>query len=79
MHKPIRIFDDMEKKVVDMATKNKRRLWTTLFNTVFTGTGRTHAQGINLNSTSHTQIGNTLPKHGIRHRQSKITLTQPGP
>ena len=45
MHKPIRISDDMEKKVVEMATKNKRRLWTTLFNTVFTGTGRTHTQG----------------------------------
>ena len=33
--KPVKISDDMEKKIVDIATKNpKRRLWTTLLNVV---------------------------------------------
>ena len=76
IHKPIKITGAIEKKIVDIATKNPRKLWTTLLNMVFTGTGRICiSKELNLvNSISHTQIRNILVKQGIRHRQSKITI-----
>ena len=44
-HRPNKISDDMENKIVEIATKNPRLLWITVFNMVFTGTGRIHIQG----------------------------------
>jgi transposase len=75
-HKPIKISDDMENKIVEIATKNPREVYGLPFSTwslrVLAGY---ISKEINLvNSISHTQIRNTLLKHGIRYRQSKITL-----
>ena len=66
----------MEKMVVDMATKNPGEGYGLPFSTwslrVLAGY---ISKELNLvDSTSHTQIGNILPRHGIRHRQSKATL-----
>ena len=76
IHKPIKISGDMEKKIVDMATKNPREGCGLAFSTwslrVLAGYV---SKELNLvNSISHTQIRNILLKHGIRHRQSKTTL-----
>ena len=76
IHKPIKISGDMEKKIVDVATKNPREGYGLPFSTwslrVLAGY---ISKEINLvNSISHTQIRNILLKHGIRYRQSKITL-----
>jgi transposase len=76
IHKPIKISDEVEKKIVDMATKNPRECYGLPFSTwslrVLAGYV---SKEINLvNSISHTQIRNILLKHGIRYRQSKITL-----
>ena len=75
-HKPIRISDEMEKKIVDTATKNPREGYGLPFSTwslrILAGY---ISKEINLVDTiSHTEIRNILIKHGIRHRQSKITL-----
>ena len=75
-HKPIKISDDMENKIVEIATKNPRGGYGLPFSTwslrVLAGY---ISKEINLvNSISHTQIRNILPRHGIRYRQSKITL-----
>jgi transposase len=75
-HKPVKISGDMEKKIVDIATKNPREGYGLPFSTwslrVLAGY---ISKEINLVDTiSHTEIRNILLKHGIRYRQSKITL-----
>ena len=45
-HKPVKItVRDREKDCRNSNQKSKRRLWTTLLNMVFTGTGRIRLQG----------------------------------
>ena len=66
----------MEKKIIDIATKNPREGYGLPFSTwslrVLAGY---ISKEINLVDTiSHTEIRNILLKHGIRDRQSKITL-----
>ena len=75
-HKSIKISDNVEKEIVDIATKNPREGYGLPFSTwslrVLAGY---ISKEINLVDTiSHTEIRNILLKHGIRHRQSKITL-----
>ena len=74
-HKPVKITAEMEKKIVDIATKNPREDYGLPFSTwslrVLAGYV---SKEINLVGTiSHTEIRNILLKHGIRYRQSKIT------
>lgn len=76
MHKPIKISDEIEKKIVDIATKNPRKEYALPFSSwslrVLAGYV---SKELNLvDSISHTQIRNILLKHGIKYRQSKITL-----
>jgi len=75
-HKPIKITDDIEKMVVEIATKNPRDCYQLSFSTwslrVLAGY---ISKELNLvDSISHTEIRKILLKHGIRYRQSKITL-----
>ena len=75
-HRPIKVTEEMEKQIVDTATKNPREDYGLTFSTwslrVLAGY---ISKEINLVDTiSHTEIRNILLKHGIRYRQSKITL-----
>jgi transposase len=76
IHKPIKITAEIEKKIVEIATKNPREGYGLPFSTwslrVLAGY---ISKDLNLvDSISHTEIRNILLKHGIRYRQSKITL-----
>ena len=76
MDKPIKISDNIEKKIVEIAVKNPRDCYNLSFSTwslrVLAGY---ISKELNLvDSISHTEIRNILLKHGIRYRQSKITL-----
>ena len=76
MHKPIKISDNIEKKIVEIAVKNPRDCYRLSFSTwslrVLAGY---ISKELNLvDSISQTKIRNILLKHGIRYRQSKITL-----
>ncbi len=74
-HKSIKISDNIEKKIVDMATKNPREGYGLPFSTWSLRVLAGYTSEINLvDSISHTGIRNILLKHGIRYRQSKITL-----
>jgi transposase len=75
-HKPIKITDDIEKMVVEIATKNPRKDYGLPFSTwslrVLAGF---IFKEVNLvDSISHTEVRNILIKHGIKYRKSKITL-----
>ncbi|NOJ32860.1 MAG: hypothetical protein DA329_12055 [Candidatus Nitrosocosmicus sp.] len=75
-HIPIKVTSEIEKKIVEIATKNPREGYGLPFSTwslrVLAGY---ISKEINLVDTiSHTEIRNILLKHGIRYRQSKITL-----
>ena len=75
-HKPIKITDDVEKKIIEVVTKNPRNDYGLSFSTwslrVLAGF---ITKEINLvESISHTEIRNIILKHGIKWRQSKITL-----
>ncbi len=76
IHKPIKISDNMEKKIAEVAVKNPRDHYQLSFSTwslrVLAGY---ISKELNLvDSISHTEIRNILLKHGIRYRQSKVTL-----
>ncbi len=76
IHKPIKITAEIEKKIVEIATKNPRMEYGLPFSTwslrVLAGYV---SREINLvDAISHTQIRSILLKHGIRYRQSKVTL-----
>ena len=76
IHKPIKISDNIEKKIVEIANKNPRDCYQLPFSTwslrVLAGY---ISKELNLvDSISHTEIRNILLKHGIRYRQSKVTL-----
>jgi transposase len=75
-HKPIKITDDVKKKIIEVVTKNPRMDYGLSFSTwslrVLAGF---ITKEINLvESISHTEIRNIILKHGIKWRQSKITL-----
>jgi transposase len=77
MHKPIKISNDIEKKIAEIATKNPRDQYGLPFSTwsLRVLAGYISNKELNLvNSVSHTEIRNILLKHGIRYRKSKITL-----
>ena len=75
-HKSLKITSEIEKKIVEIATKNPRDGYGLPFSTwslrVLAGYV---SKELNLvDSISHTEIRNILLKHGIKYRQSKITL-----
>src|SRR3954453_16145359 len=78
MHKPFKkITPEIEKKIVNMATKNPRSLWIILLNMVVIRVLAGYISNKELNlvdSISHTEIRNILLKHEIRYRKSKVTL-----
>jgi transposase len=76
IHKPVRITDDIEKKIIEIATENPRKEYDLPFSTwslrVLAGY---ISKELNLvDSISHTEIRNIFLKYGIRYRQSKVTL-----
>lgn len=75
-HKSIRITLDIEKRIVEIATKNPRDCYGLPFSTwsLRVLAGYISRELKLVDSTSHTEIRNILLKHGIRYRQSKITL-----
>jgi transposase len=75
-HKPIKITNEIEKKIVKIMATNPRTDYGLPFSTwslrVLAGY---ISKELNLvDSISHTEIRKILLKHGIRYRQSKITL-----
>ena len=75
-HKPIKITNDIEKRIVEIVTSNPRTDYELPFSTwslrVLAGF---ITKEINMiESISHTQIRNIILKHGIKWRNSKITL-----
>lgn len=75
-HKPTKITDDIENNIVKIVTKNPRNDYGLPFSTwslrVLAGFVFKDVQLVD--SISHTEIRNILLKHGIKWRQSKITL-----
>lgn len=75
-HKPTKITDDIENKIIEIVTKSPRTDYGLPFSTwslrVLAGF---IFRGVHLvDSISHTEIRNILLKHGVKWRQSKITL-----
>ena len=75
-HRPIKVTAEIEKQIVDMATKNPREGYGLPFSTwsLRTLAGYISKERNLVDTISHTEIRNILLKHGIRYRQSKITL-----
>ena len=75
-HKPIKISDDMENKIVEIATKNSRKDYGLPFSTwsLRVLAGFVSKEMSLVDAISHTEVRNILLKHGIKYRQSKITL-----
>jgi transposase len=75
-HKPIKITDDIEKMVVEIATKNPRKYYRLPFSTwsLRVLAGFIFKEMNLVDSISHTEVRNILIKHGIKYRKSKITL-----
>jgi len=75
-YRSIKVTAEIEKKIVEIATKNPREGYGLPFSTwslrVLAGY---ISKELNLvSSISHTQVRNILVKYGIKYRQSKITL-----
>jgi transposase len=75
-HKSIKITNDIEKKIVEIATKNPRNEFGLPFSTwsLRILAGYVSKELNIVNSISHTEIRNIFLKYGIRYRQSKVTL-----
>jgi transposase len=75
-HKSIKITNDIEKKIVEIATKNPRKEYGLPFSTwsLRILAGYVSKELNIVDSISHTEIRNIFLKHGIRYRQSKVTL-----
>lgn len=75
-HKSFKITNDIEKKIVEIATKNPRKEYGLPFSTwsLRILAGYVSKELNIVNSISHTEIRNIFLKHGIRYRQSKVTL-----
>ncbi len=76
MHKSIKISDNIEKKIVEIAVKNPRDCYHLSFSTwsLRVLAGYISKELKLVDSISHTEIRKILLKHGIRYRQSKVTL-----
>ena len=75
--KPIKITNnDIEKKIVEIITKNPRTDYGLPFSTwpLRVLAGFIFKDVHLVDSISHTEIRNILLKHGVKWRQSKITL-----
>lgn len=73
--KPVKITEEIETKIIEIVTNNPRENYGLPFSTWSLRVLAGYISEINLvDSISHTEIRNTLLKHGIRYRQSKITL-----
>jgi transposase len=74
--KPVKITIEIEKKIVEIATKNPRKDYGLPFSTwslrVLAGYISKELNLVDI--MSHTEIRNVLLKNEIRYRQSKITL-----
>jgi transposase len=75
-HKSLKITSEIEKKIVEIATRNPRDGYGLPFSTwsLRLLAGYVSKELKLVNSISHTEIRNILLKHRIRYRQSKITL-----
>ncbi len=75
-HKPIKITHDIEKKIIEIITKNPRTDYGLSFSTwsLRVLAGFIFKDVHLVDSISHTEIRNILLKHGVKWRQSKITL-----
>jgi transposase len=76
-HKPTKITDDIENKIIEIVTKNPRNDYGLPFSTwsLRVLAGFIFKDVHLVDSISHTEIRNILLKHGIKYRQqSKITL-----
>ena len=75
-HKPIKVTDDIEQKIIEIVTKNPRTDYGLPFSTwsLRVLAGFIIRDMHLLNSISHTEIRNILIKHGLKNRQSKNTL-----
>ena len=75
-HKSFKITNDIEKKIVEIATKNPRKEYGLPFSTwsLRILAGYVSKELNIVNSISHTEIRNIFLKYGIKYRQSKVTL-----
>jgi transposase len=75
-HKSLKITSEIEKKIVEIATRNPRDGYGLPFSTwsLRLLAGYVSKELKLVDSISHTEIRNILLNHGIRYRQSKITL-----
>jgi transposase len=75
-HKPIKITNDIEKKIVEIVVKNPRMDYGLPFSTwsLRVLAGFIFKDVHFVDSISHTEVRNILLKHGVKWRQSKITL-----
>ncbi len=75
-HKPTKITDDIENNIVEIVPKDPRNDYGPSFSTwslrVLAGFIFKYVHLVD--SISHTEIRNILLKHGVKWRQSKITL-----
>ena len=75
-HRLIKLKVEIEKKIVEIATKNPRKDYKLPFSiwSVRVRAGYASQELNHLDSISHTEIRDILLKHGIKYRQPKITL-----
>ena len=76
IHKPVRITMEIEKKIIEIATKNPRKEYGLSFSTwsLRVLAGYVSKELNRVDSIGHTEIRNILLKHGLWYRQSKMTL-----
>ena len=76
-HKSIKFTDEIEKQIVEIATRNPRKYYGLPFSTwslrVLAGFIMKDMKLVD-DGISHSEIRNILLKHGIRWRQSKMVL-----
>ena len=75
-HKSLKITSEIEKKIVEIVTRNPRDGYGLPFSTwsLRLLAGYVSKELKLVDSISHTEIRNILLKHGIRYRKSKMTL-----
>jgi len=73
IRKPVKISDEIEKKIVDIATKNPRKDYGLPFSTwsLHVLAGYISKELKLVDSISHTEIRTILLNHGIRYRDSQ--------
>ena len=78
MHRPIKISDKIEKKIVEIAVKNPRDCYHSSFSTwplrVIAGFLMDDLKRVD--KISHSEIRNILLKHNIKWRKSKTVLSE---